>query len=415
MTNFAIPLHTKSGREKRDDWLAHCILSETGRLVPNLGNAIIALAALLPSAFAFDQMLCTTIIREPVNSKHSVTRARPVDDHDLSIVQDFLQHNRFARITTETVRQAIEARGQECRFHPVRDYLSAHFWDGTRRAENLLPEYFGAEPTEYAKATGQMFLISMVARIFQPGCKADYMLVLEGEQGGRKSTACEVLGGEYFSDQLPDIRLGKEASQHLRGRWLLEISEMHAIDKAGATLLKSFITRRVERYRPPHGRLEVSEPRQSIFIGTTNAEAYLRDATGGRRFWPVKCGIIRPDALAKDRDQLFAEAMHLYKNNNCWWPDRDFEKTHIAPQQAERYEFDAWEEPIADYLRCCKQTTVTNVARNALKMPDERVNRRDQNRIMAAMKQLNWMQTKRTSSARIWEPADAHDERDTFS
>ena len=272
----------------------------------------------------------------------------------------------------------------------MQDYLDALEWDGTPRVANLFPSYLGAEASPYAKAIGTMFLLSMVARIYQPGCKVDHLPVIEGPQGALKSSACRVIGGEWFSDSLPDVSAGKDASQHLRGKWLIEVAEMHAMNRAEASLLKSFITRQEERYRPSYGRLEVFEPRQCVFIGTTNKDTYLRDETGGRRFWPIKAGRIDIAALVRDRDQLFAEFVTLYRNGARWWPDKDTEREIFMPEQAARYEADPWEEKVREYVTGKSKVTVWEVGFHGLSIATARIGTADSRRIAAALDQLGW-------------------------
>jgi predicted P-loop ATPase len=283
--------------------------------------------------------------------------------------------------------------------------LDALAWDNTPRLETLFRIYFGAEDNDYTRGIGPLFFKAMVSRILNPGCKADYMVVLEGRQGILKSTACRILGGEWFSDGLPEIGAGKDASQHLRGKWLIEMSEMHAMGRAETADLKQFITRSVERYRPSYGPKEVVEPRQCIFIGTTNQYTYLRDETGGRRFWPVRCGDIDTDALQQDRAQIFAEAVHRVLQGETWWPDRDFEQQHIRPEQDARYEGDLWEDIVGPYLETKKQVTIHEVAKSAIGILDEaRMDRAVRLRIAAILRRLGWEEGKRTKKARLWVP-----------
>jgi len=363
---------------------SNVILSDTGKPLPVLANVLIALRSLMPRFFAYDEMACMVMLMHPLDGAND-QRPRPLTDVDVGLAQDRLQHHGLPRISKDTMHQAVDIVAHENCFHPVRDYLESLVWDGIPRirggmweGEEVAPfavEYLGAEHSEYVREVSGMYFGQMVARIFQPGCKADHMMVLEGEQGILKSTACKILAGDWFSDALPDVTADKDASQHLRGKWLIEVSEMHAMNRAEAAQLKAFITRDTERYRPSYGRREVIEPRQCVFIGTTNRATYLRDETGGRRFWPIKCGRIDIDALARDRDQLFAEAVQRYRDGRAWWPDKDFETRHIAPEQAARYEADVWEETIADYLAGKCEVLVSEVACHALNFDRSHIRR----------------------------------------
>lgn len=392
-------------------WTAFLARGAQGPLC-NLFNCMIALRAApeISNCFAYDQMRRTVILERRLPRKGTFQEAplpRELRDEDVSQLQEWLQFKGLSRISPEVVHQAVNMRAGERAFHPVRQYLDGLTWDGKPRLDQWLSTYLGAEPSTYHHEIGKLFIIAMVARIYRPGCKADYMLVLEGPQGARKSSACAILGGEWFSDALPELRgSGKDVMQHLNGKWLIEVPEMSAMDKADANALKSFITRREEKYRRSYGHIEVREPRQGLFVGTTNQSSYLQDQTGARRFWVVTVGCIDLLALEMDRSQLFAEAIVRFKAGDPWWPDAEFERDHIQPEQARRYQEDIWEDQIGTWLASEARrggVTIKTIANEALKLETSRATRADSLRIARIMEHLGWRRGRRLDGYPTWE------------
>jgi predicted P-loop ATPase len=396
------------GRIARPQWWNLCVLNERGRPVPNYANACIPLEhdpALIDS-IAYDDMLRMPVLLRSIHGivldDHPSDYPRPITDKDVGDIQRWMQDAGITSVSYDTVHRAVFNRAQDKRFHPVIEWLDGLTWDGEQRLDIWLAKYLGVTSSPYAAQTGQCFLMQMVARIYQPGCQADYMLILEGNQGILKTNALKTLAYPWYSDDLPDISTSpKDAAVHLRGKWLVEIAELHAFNKAEATHLKSFVTRCDERFRPPYGRAEVIEPRQCCFVGTTNKDLYLKDETGGRRFWPHKCGDIRIDELAQDREQLFAEAIVAYRAGVQYWPERKFEAEFITPEQVLRYDGDVWEDLIRNYLDGKLEITLKQIATGCLdygepgstedrKTSLNRFGTSDQNRIKRCLQSLGW-------------------------
>jgi predicted P-loop ATPase len=379
------------------EWPCQCIHDDRGRVIPNHANVLVALrsAPELVDAIGFDAMQQATVLLQELPIVPGGTGAiaeqlpRLIRDEDVSQLQEWLQHCGIPRIGREQVHQAVDQRAQERVFHPVLDYLDGVKWDRVPRLGHWTVDYLGAEPGDYTAAIGRMFLVAMVVRIYEPGCKADYMPVLEGAQGAGKSQACRVLAGQWFSDSLPDIH-HKDAKEHLRGKWLIEIAELSAIGRADAEALKAFISRPIERFRASYGRKEVIEPRQCVFVGTTNKSVYLKDETGARRFWPLKVSNVNIDALERRRDQLFAEAVTAYRAGVKWWPDAAFERENIKPEQAKRFEADPWEQAIREFVSGRGRVSVTSVARDALGLEVGKVGTIEQRRISGVLIDVGW-------------------------
>ena len=199
-------------------------------------------------------------------------------------------------------------------FHPVKSYLESLWWDGKPRLNTWIKDFLGGEAAEpYLSEVSRKFLIAAVARIYEPGKKFDNVLIFEGLQGIGKSTVGRILAtDEYFLDNLPDLH-DKDAALNLHGNWIIEMGELSSLKRTDVETVKSFITRQIDKLRPPFKERVEEFPRQCIFFGTTNSSEYLKDKSGNRRFWPVKINGVDFGELRKVRNQLWAEALTLYE------------------------------------------------------------------------------------------------------
>jgi predicted P-loop ATPase len=215
-----------------------------------------------------------------------------------------------------------------------------------------------AEPLQRKRRAG--LLIAAVARIYEPGCKVDTVPIFEGVQGARKSTAVKALFDPWFSDELADLG-SKDAAMQTRGVWGIEVSELDAMSRMEVSRIKSFITRTTDRFRPPYGSRIIESPRSCVFWGTTNSEGYLKDETGGRRFWPIKVGRINVDLLQQMRDQLWAEAVVLYGARVPWWLTKKEAQADAERHQRDRYVGDPWDKAIAEYVETASEVSIDEV------------------------------------------------------
>lgn len=237
---------------------------------------------------AFDEFSSKVIIRKRPPWGDEAPEApwnEPWNDHHETLTRRWFQLEDIAANQGD-VGRAVQAAARHNPFHPVRDYLDALEWDNTPRLDKWLIRYLGADDTEYARAVGPRFLISAVARIYEPGCKVDHMLVLEGPQGKQKSEPLRTLAvrDTWFADRLSHVA-SKDAAQETAGVWIVEIAEMEPVIKASASATKGYLSRRSDRFRPPFGKHVICLPRQCVFAGTINpvAGGYLKDPTGARR------------------------------------------------------------------------------------------------------------------------------------
>lgn len=220
----------------------------------------------------------------------------------------------------DKIKDAKDAVLTRHKTHPIREYLNSLTWDGTPRLERLIIDYIGAEDTELNRAMTKKHFTAAVARVMNPGCKYDYCLIIAGPEGIGKSTVLKLMGGDWFSDSLTTTE-GKLGMEQLRGAWIIELGELSSIKRSDVEQVKGYITRQDDIYRAAYGTVVEKHPRQCVFCGTTNETYFLKGDTGNRRFWVIKVDAdLRhysdyQQAIRNDRDQLWAEAVHYWKNN----------------------------------------------------------------------------------------------------
>lgn len=372
-----------------ENWKRRLIIGRNDAPKPILANAITALrnAPEWIGVLAFSDFSIGTVALKPAPWPTAKT-GESWTDHEDRLTADWLQHAGII-VPVEIAGQAVQVVAKDHRFHPVRGYLNSLTWDGKPRIGRWLTEYLAVEESDYASAVGARWLLSAVARIFQPGCKADCCLILEGLQGILKSTTLQTIAGEWFTDEIAELG-SKDAALQTQGVWIIEIAELDSMSKTEVSRIKSFMTRTTDRFRPPYGKRLIESPRQCVFAGSVNHYAYMRDETGGRRFWPVTCQKIHIDNLVRDRDQLWAEAVTRYCDGAAWWLDSHELNQAAEQQQDDRYDGDPWQELIADYLESQRDVSITQILERCIEKKKDQWTKLDKNRVGSCLRALRW-------------------------
>lgn len=344
--------------DPEEDWETKLeIHHKTGVPLPTAGNVELFLThGIWRDVLAYDAFGNTEVIRKHLPWREPERQGRSYEPW-LGADDKRLQHW-FAKVhgisSDKTIRNAFTEVVHRNTFHPIKAYVESAEWDGVPRAERLFTVYLGAEDSHYTRQVTRKMLLAAVTRLYRPGCKFDYMLVLIGPQGAGKSSILAKLGKEWFSDSLRTFE-NKEAGEHLQSGWLFEIGELSAMKKTEVEEVKAFLSKTEDRYRVAYDR-QVSEfPRKCVFFGTTNTREFLRDTSGNRRFWPVD---VLPDRAERshwdhlsdyDVSQIWAEVLSWFKAGETLELDREA-REEAERQQAAHMESDPREGIIQEWL-----------------------------------------------------------------
>lgn len=311
---------------------------------------------------------------------------REWDDEDNINLSIYMQRNLLiSRMSDDTVYKAIRVYAKKNIRNEPKDWMNKLVWDKTPRIENFLINCAGSKDNEYIRAVSKNFWLSIAARVFSPGCKVDTMPILEGGQGKFKSTLLNIIGGKLHCEASHDI-YNKDFLQGMHGKLIIEFADLSSFTKAEVNLIKDILVRKSDYIRLPYARVHKDFPRQSVFAGTTNKTTYLKDETGARRFWPVQIGIVDIQRAKDEREQLFAEAVFLFKQNLEWWhmPQGTEEEQEL------RREIDPWEPIIYEYITQSFETTTREIMLNCLHISESQQNRSEEIRIGNILRLLKW-------------------------
>lgn len=355
---------------------------------------------------AYDEFGETIVTRapppwRPVDAPVTVTMG---DWTDLDTVrtQSWLADRYAIDAGQDTVLAGVSVVADRHRFHPVRDWLSSLRWDGQKRLPTWLHDVFGCPDTPYARAVGQAWAISAIARAFTPGCKVDTVLVLEGDPGIRKSSVLRALfGDEWFLEMSITDVANKDAMQLLKRKWGAEFPEIDGLSRTEQAHVKAYFSRQVDTYRPSYGKGTRDFPRQIVFAASTNKNEYLTDETGGtgRRMWPARCRTGNIALVVAIREQFWAEAVARFESGEAWHIQDPSLRDAEREEQDARFRTDPWEQSVAEWLakpvdlggsRARAGVTTADVL-VALGIETGRRSHADAIRIGAIMRRLDWI------------------------
>jgi putative DNA primase/helicase len=294
---------------------------------------------------AYDEFADRAFVRKLPTMGAAKARTGELDEYHIAICVNWLAVARGCEASAKACKDGLVFAAKQRWFDPIKDYFRDIGWDGVRRVDRWLDTYVGVKD-ELSLALGRMWLISGVARALNPGCQADYMLVLIGRQGARKSSVLQELcpSLDWFQPTLPDLH-NKDAMQSLVGSLIVNADEMSAFKRADVIeIAKNFLTVRADRFRAPYKEIFRLYKRRCIFAGTSNNRQVLVDPTGARRYWCVDVGEIDLVALRRDRDQLWAEAVAMYCDGKGlpWWPEAAEEQAVLERNREEYTIHDGW-------------------------------------------------------------------------